>query len=284
MKLRKEMMSSFKNIGAIILLLALIVGGTLGLGTIKQRQAKAQIINFTVGDLESILQFIETEGQEITKDQIRKIIMEKLVEKMTDKIVGGESGGIGGGAGGTTGGGQGAFINDYFQYIYAEASDDVSDQIDNAYDALFPSYINNDIKELVKQEFDDQPDLVADDCQDASSIDFTSDLNAADKLDKALQLGCNGVTAIAILDTYAGTLQSMIAQASITEALANEGLVKKDEKTNKLEQSGQTYEAIIQAQYQGLTDVQTNNESSFSNIIGALLDQVLDQLLDKSYQ
>ncbi len=276
-------MKILKNIGVVLGLSLLIVVGTVGLGQIEQKQAHAQIINYTVGDLESIMQFIETEAQEIAVDQIRKIVMEKLLEKMIDKIVGGQDGGTGGGSGGGSGDGQGAFIKDYEQFLLVEAAKDTTSFIDSDFDSLFPSYIDSSVKDDVKEFFEPNAQVVPDDCVDLDSIDFENDEDPETKLIKAAQPGCNELTASLILHDRAQVMFSRIYDESKTQAIANQGFVKKDEDTNELQQSGSTYESIIQANIQGIVDVQTNNESAYSSIIGALLDQALDGLLEKEY-
>ncbi len=277
-------MKTLKTLFAIVSLVILVLAGTLSLGFAEQHnQARAQIINFTIGDLESILQFEVTEIQEIVVDQIRKLIMEQLLNKMVDKIVGGEDGGVGGGAGGTSGEGQGAFIKDYGQFIYGEAAKDTTGFVDQEFDRIMPSYMDPAIKDEVKKLYDPDYDIIPTDCEDITNIDFNSEESQYDKAAKAIQWGCTGITAQSELMSRAAGLFNAIANNSRVEAIANKGFVKKDEETNQLQQSGATYEGIIQSNLQGLVDVQTNNQSAVSSIIGALLDQVLDQLLSKNY-
>lgn len=277
-------MKTLKTLGVITALVVLILAGTLSLGLVKSRnQAQAQIENYTLGDLGRTLEFDVTEIQEIVVDQIRKLVMEQLLNKMVDKIVGGQDGGVGGGAGGTSGEGQGAFIKNYGQFIYGEAAKDTNRFIDDKYDEIMPSYMDSQIKEPIKDYFSPDFNPIPDDCVDINSIDFNSDEDQYDKIFKAIQPGCDPLTAQSILFTWASGTYSQIANTSAVEAIANKGFVKKDEQINQLQQAGSTYDAIIKANVQGLVDVQTNNQSAVSSIIGALLDQVLDQLLSKSY-
>lgn len=260
-----------------------IIGEVAIAGVVERRQAKAQIVNYTIGDISRILEFYQTEMQEISVDLVRKIIIEQVTKKMIEKVVGGNSGGIGGGAGGTSNNGSGALVSDYRQFLYNESAKDTNEYIDSEFDRTFPSYIDPSVKDRVKKQYDPDASLVADNCVDASTIDFENDQDATKKLRAASQPGCNNLSAAAMLQDMAALQFALITDASRQEVVANAGLVKKDEKSNRLQQSGSTYEGIIQSMLQGVVDVQTNNESAYSSIIGAMVDQLLDEILDQEF-
>jgi hypothetical protein len=114
-----------------------------------------------------------------------------------------------------------------------------------------------------------------------ASIDFQNDPEASTKFLLALQFGCNNASAAAILYELSIDKFDELSNAAEAEAIANSGAVSKDE-DNKLTQSGIVYEGIVQGALSALYAVQYNNESAVSSIIGAFLDQVLDEILDQN--
>ncbi len=260
-----------------------IIGEVAIAGVIERRQAQAQLAVAIVVDPPRIQEFFEVEIQEISVDLVRKIILEQVTKKMIEKVVGGQQGGIGGNTMAASNGGQGAMISDYGDYLYTEANADVEQFIDEQFDKQFPSYIDPSIKDEVKIRYQDDPQLTPDNCVDFRTIEFGTDPDALDKFGRSLQIGCNELTAQIGLAQLAALKHSSIVEASKIEATSNSGLLKKDEKSNKIKQSGATYEGIIQSMLQGVVDVQTNNESAVSSIIGALVDQLLDEILDQEF-
>jgi hypothetical protein len=275
---RKRLSRIFVLVGVGLLSVAM----GLGVFGVSKREASAQFAVEVILDIPRIEQFFETEIQEIAKDQIRKTIMEQVTKKMIEKIIGGQNGGIGGGSGGSSGNGQGALIVDMGQFLYEEADEDTQRYIDQEYDRQFPSYIDPSIKDQIKITFDSQAQVTPDDCIDIDQIDGSSE-DATQRLQRYIQPGCNDLSAQVILSQHALQFNVAVSEASKIEAIANAGLVKKDEQTNQIKQSGQVYDAIIASLLQGVVDVQTNNESAVSSIIGALVDQLLDELLGQEF-
>ena len=117
---------------------------------------------------------------------------------------------------------------------------------------------------------------------DVRTIDFKNDPQALVKLDRAAQSGCNDQSALAILTGISSEKSQQIVEASKTEAIANKGVVSKDEKTNELKQSGIVYEGIVQGAIEAVYNVQTESQSAVSQIIGALVDQVIDEILSQT--
>lgn len=267
---------------AALLALA-IIGQSALAGLSQRRQAQAQLINYTVGDLSRILEFFEIELQEISVDLVRKIVIEQVTKKMIEKIIGGQQGGIGGNTSAASNNGQGGMIADYGQFIFYEANKDVLTYIDEEFERQFPSTIDASIKDAIKQQYEVNPQYVPDDCVDIKTIKYGSDEDAYEKTLKAVQPGCNNLSAQVMLYELAAMKNSQIIEASKTEAVANSGLLKKDEKDNLIEQAGPVLEGIVQAMLQSVADVQTNNESAVASIIGSLVDQLLDEILDQSF-
>ncbi|MDP2587830.1 MAG: hypothetical protein Q8P33_03610, partial [bacterium] len=84
-----------KSIASIIMIAAL--GTTSALYDLtRPHKAEAQILNSTILDAQRWVEFWQVEAQEITTDQIRKIVIKQVTKKVIDKIVGGESGGVSG--------------------------------------------------------------------------------------------------------------------------------------------------------------------------------------------
>jgi hypothetical protein len=275
---RKRLSRVFVLVGVGLLTVAM----GLGVFGASKREASAQFAVEVILDIPRIEQFFETEIQEIAKDQIRKTIMEQVTKKMIEKIIGGQNGGIGGGSGGSSGNGQGALIVDMGQFLYEEADEDTQRYIDQEYDRQFPSYIDPSIKDQIKITFDSQAQVTPDDCVDIDQIDEGSE-DATQRLQRYIQPGCNDLSAQLILTQRTLQFNVAVSEASKIEAIANAGLVKKDERTNEIKQSGQVYDAIIASLLQGVVDVQTNNESAVSSIIGALVDQLLDEILGQEF-
>jgi len=267
------MISRVRQLALAMAAVALLVS-SLYYGAIKPKEAKAQVINYTVGDMQRWIEFYQLEAQEVTVDQIRQIVIKEVTKKMIEKIIGGEQGGIAGGGS--------AFVDDYYKYMFTDTEKDTRAYIDDEFDRLFPSYIDSSIKQAIKDEYDQSAELVPDDCVDIRTINFASDPDATTKLVKAAQFGCNELSAQIMLHAQALGYEALMQKAAELELQSNQGLVNKGE-DNKLKQSGVVYSGIIQGALEAVYGVQINNESAISSVIGAFVDQLLDELLDQEY-
>jgi hypothetical protein len=264
-------------------ILTAVVVTSVGFGLTARKEAQAQVINFTIGDLMRELEFYIVEEQEILVDLIRKVIIEQITKNVIERVIGGQNGGIGGGGGGTSGNGSGAFISDYSQFLYVEAAIDTQNSIDDRYSGDLPTYMDPAVRQLALDSFDPDYNLVPDDCVDMSTIDIANDPDALIKLDKSLNFGCNELSAQYYLLMRAAQQYALVVNASEVEALANAGAVKKDEDTNELKQSGIVYQGIVQGALAAVYNVHTENESAVASILGAFADQLIDQILDQEF-
>ncbi|MFO0705056.1 MAG: hypothetical protein U0517_03810 [Candidatus Andersenbacteria bacterium] len=260
---------------AIFILMVLLIGTSGYYGLLKPQPAKAQIENFTILDIQRWIEFFQVEAQKVTKDEIRQIVIKEVTKKMIEKIIGGQQGGIAGGGS--------AFVDDYYRYLYTENEKDTRRYVDNEFDRLFPSYIDPSIKKAIKDLYDQNARLVPDNCVDARTINFAGDPDAANKLAQAAQFGCNEISAQLLLDAQARGYDALMQKAAELELQSNQGLVNKDEDSNPHKQSGVVYSGVIQGALAAVYNVQVNNESAISSVIGAFVDQLLDEILDQQY-
>lgn len=260
---------------SLIVMAALLMSTAALYDLSRPQKAQAQIINFTTLDIQRWIEFWQTESQEITVDQIRQIVIKEVTKKMIEKIIGGENGGVAGGSS--------AFVDDYYQYLYTENEGDTREFIDNEFDRLFPSYIDPSIKEAIKDQYSSDANFIPTDCVDVRSIDFLNDPDAADQLARAAQIGCNEISSQLVLHAQALGYNALLQKQAELELESNDGLVNKDEDSNTLKQSGVVYSGIIQGALEAVYGVQINNESAISSIIGAFVDQMLDEILDQEY-
>jgi|GEM_PF-5067283 len=263
-----------KKLLSSLLLIAVLVG--TGFLYDFSRPKKAQATGIPVieeFDIQGWIRFFQTEAQEITVDQVRKIVIEQITKKVIDKIIEGNAGGVAGGGS--------AFVRDYSHYIWDQAANDNGSFIDDEYDALFPSYIDPALKQDLKGIYNGSFDVVPNDCIDIDSISFDTDPDALNKVQKYLQFGCNNATAMALLRQQAALNYYAITQASQTELQANQGFANKDEDTNEIKKPGTIYDSAISGAIQAVYDVQTNNQSALSSIIGSFVDQLIDEIIDE---
>jgi hypothetical protein len=279
---RRSMGGKVKVILTTWLLTAIIVM-SVGFGLSARKEAQAQVINFTIGDLMRELEFYITEEQEILVDMIRKVIIEQITKNVIERIIGGQNGGIGGGGGGTSGNGSGAFISNYSQFLYTEAATDTRNFVDESYERDLPTYMDPEVTRLTIDGFDPDYNLVPDDCVDMSTIDIANDPEALIKLDLSLNFGCNELSAQYLLLMRAAQQYALVVNASEVEALANAGAVKKDEETNELKQSGIVYQGIVQGALAAMYNVHTESESAVASVLSAFADNLIDQLLDQEF-
>ena len=257
-----------------------VVAGAYGLGgVVKQQQAKAVFPVEVLLDFARVLEFVEVEAQEITVDQIRKMVIEQATKKVIEKIIYG-GGGVSDGSSAFSGNGEGSFIIDYSQYLYREPEKDVRAYVDVLYDKYLPSYIDSSIKKHARERYDPDYSPIPSDCVDIETIDPNASGAHGDLL-KSLQFGCNDLSAAAFLYGASDGRFQELTNAAEAEAIANSGVLAKNEETNKLEQSGVVYEGIVQGALAAVYNVQTESESAISSIIGAFLDQVLDEILSQ---
>lgn len=271
-----------RRVAVAVLSVFLVLAVSFGAGGfVQQQKAKATVPVTDLFCVTCYLNRLLDEVDEITVDQIRKLVIKEITKKVIEKVIYGEGGGTGiGGALGTSGGGSGAFINDYAQFLYVAASEDVRSYIDSAYSQYLPSYISPDAKTVAQDRFDPNYSPIPSDCVDFRTIG-DDDPEAFEKWLKALQPGCYDASASAFLIQVSEKKYAEIVEASKTEALANAGTAAKDEKTNKLKQSGIVYQGIVQGALEAVYNVQTQSESAVSQIIGALVDQVMDEILSE---
>jgi hypothetical protein len=266
-------MRAFFKKTLVSLVAMLIVAPTL-LVMFKPKPTEATVPAAILIDIQRWIEFFKDEEFKITKDEVRQIIIKEVTKKMIEKIIGGEQGGV-------AGGGK-AFVDDYYQFLYTDNEKDTRRYVDDEFDRLFPSYIDSSIKQAVKDMYDQNAQLVPDDCIDVRTIDFANDPDAAKKLIKASQFGCNEITAQAILYSQSLGYQALLQKQAELELQSNAGLVVKGE-DNNLEQSGWVLQGIISGALAAVYNVQVNNESAISSIIGSFVDQLLDEILDKQY-
>lgn len=258
-------MTTMRRFVAVLLVVSLLTG-VVGFGLARPKPAQAIIPVLEDADIHRWIQFWQTEAQEISMDEIRSIVIQQVTKKLVEKIL--EELDV--------------WVKKYKDYIYSEASDDTLRYVDSMFDAFFASYIDPAVKNAVKQYYYGDYNPVPNDCVDPDSINL-GDGNYLEKTLKYAQYGCNNLTAAAIATEYAFRNYVSTTVSSQVELLVNKGLVKKDEKTDELGQSGEVYAAMIDGAMQAVFDVQTNNESAISSIIGAFVDQLLDELLDEEF-
>ncbi|MFH0830581.1 MAG: hypothetical protein V1895_00790 [Parcubacteria group bacterium] len=254
-----------KQTVAILVALGLLIGVS-GVDLARPKQAQAIIPVLEDADIHRWIQFWQTEAQEITMDEVRRIVVQQVTKKMVEKILDELD----------------VFVKKYKDYIYGEAGNDTLRYVDTMFDAFFASYIDPAVKNAVKQYYYGDYNPVPNDCVDPDSINL-GDGNVLEKTLKYVQVGCNELSAQMIATEYAFRNYVSTTVSSQVELLVNKGLVKKDEKTDELGQSGEVYAAMIDGAMQAVFDVQTNNESALSSIIGAFVGQMLDEILDSEY-
>jgi len=272
--------SSKARVGAAVIGVVLVLALSFGAGgVVQQQRARATLPVISLFGVTDYLNRLLDEVDEITVDQIRKLIIKEITKKVIEKVIYGEGGGTGiGGALGTSGSGSSAFINDYYQFLFAASSEDVRGYIDEAYSKYLPSYISPEAKQVALDRFDPNYNPIPDDCVDFRTIS-ADDPDAFEKWLRALQPGCYDSSAAMFLIEKSDKKYQEAVEAAKAEAEANNGLVSKDEKSNKLKQSGVVYEGIVQGALEAVYDVQTSSNSAVSQIIGALVDQVIDEVL-----
>lgn len=254
-------------ISAVLMVAVLVSVGTYGLKRPRTAEAYSAIPVFETVEWQSWVRFWQTEAQEISMDEVRRIVIQQVTKKLVEKIL--EELDV--------------FVKKYKDYIYNEAGSDTLRYVDSMFDTFFASYIDPAVKNAVKQYYYGDYNPVPPDCVDIDTINFAEDDNALEKTFKYAQIGCNELSAQMIAMEYAFRNYVSTTVSSQVELLVNKGLVKKDELTDELGQSGEVYTAMIDGAMQAIFDVQTNNESAISSIIGAFVDQLLDELLDQQF-
>src|SRR3990167_8269415 len=130
-----------KRLVGIIAAVAVLVFGFVIGGLFANQKVRAQVETNELVSVPADLNRLLDEIDQISVDQIRKIVIKEITKKVIEKVIYGDNGGIGiGGALGSSGNGSGAFVQDYARFLYTAANEDTQRFIDVSYDKYFPNY------------------------------------------------------------------------------------------------------------------------------------------------